>query len=108
MTWYTPMTGLQATAMFRVLGEGVDAPEAATMAYNYVGPGYFRTMGTKILMGREFERSERKQDICVLNQAAASFLFGHQRPSASTYEAWRRIRLLFEGVAQAPEEFRET
>ena len=80
VTWYTPMTGLQATAMFQVLGEGVDSPEAATMAYNYVGPGYFRTMGTKILMGREFERSERKQDICVLNQAAANFLFGHWMP----------------------------
>jgi hypothetical protein len=74
------MTGLQATAMFQALRGGADSPEGATMAYNYVGPGYFRTIGTKILSGREFERSERKRDICVLNQAAASFLFGHQAP----------------------------
>ena len=50
------------------------------VAYNYVGPGYFRTMGTRIVTGREFERKERKRDVCVLNQRAAAFLFGRQAP----------------------------
>jgi predicted permease len=80
VTWYTPMTGLQRTAVFQVIGEVANSPEGAAAAYNYVGPGYFRTMGTKILMGREFEKNERRRDICVLNQAAASLLFGRQAP----------------------------
>lgn|ERR1051325_214028 len=80
VTWYTPMTGSQPTAMFQAIADGVNPSESVLMAYNYVGPGYFRTMGTKILAGREFERNERKRDVCVLNQAAAAFLFGHQAP----------------------------
>jgi predicted permease len=80
VTWYTPMTGLQAAGPFQAVGSGARSPEEATMAYNYVGPGYFRTMGTRILTGREFESGDRRRDICVLNQAAATFLFGNAAP----------------------------
>jgi predicted permease len=82
VTWYTPMTGLQATATFQAMAE--TAPESITMAYNAVGSGYFRTMGTKIIDGREFQRNERKPDICILNQSAATNLFGHQ-PAIGQY-----------------------
>jgi hypothetical protein len=54
------------------------------MAYNAVGPGYFRTMGTKIIDGREFQKNERKRDVCILNQSAAMNLFGHQ-PAIGQY-----------------------
>jgi hypothetical protein len=49
------------------------------MAYNDVGPGYFRTMKTTILEGREFYDNERDRRACVLNQSAAAYLFPHQR-----------------------------
>jgi hypothetical protein len=49
------------------------------MAYNDVGPGYFRTMKTAILQGREFYDTERDRSVCVLNQSAAAYLFPHQR-----------------------------
>lgn len=78
VTWYTPMTGSQATAAFQAIGDR--ASEDSTMAYNFVGPGYFRTMGTKILTGREFERNERKHNVCVVNQSGAALLFGRQAP----------------------------
>jgi hypothetical protein len=32
-------------------------------------------METRILQGREFTRSERRLDVCILNQAAAGYLF---------------------------------
>ena len=48
------------------------------MAYNDVGPGYFRTMKTAILDGREFSANERDRSICILNQSAAAYLFPHQ------------------------------
>lgn len=48
------------------------------MAYNAVGPGYFRTMETQILEGREFEKNERSLNVCILNRSAADFLFPHQ------------------------------
>ena len=80
VTWYTPMTGYQATAPFQAVGSEARSAEDVTMSYNYVGAGYFRTMGTRILAGREFESSDRRRDICVLNQAAARFLFGSAAP----------------------------
>jgi ABC-type antimicrobial peptide transport system permease subunit len=48
------------------------------MAFNDVGPGYFRTMKTQILSGREFAKNDRMLNVCVLNESAAAFLFPHQ------------------------------
>jgi putative ABC transport system permease protein len=80
VTWYTPMTGDQATAWFQAPTRAASAPENMRMAYNDVGPGYFRTMKTTILEGREFEKQERDRSVCILNQAAAGFLFPRQAP----------------------------
>jgi hypothetical protein len=78
VTWFTPMTGSQVTATFQALGDGATSPEGVTLAFNSVGPGYFRTMETAILEGREFDPRERARDVCVLNQSAAASLFPHQ------------------------------
>ncbi len=78
VTWFTPMTGYDETSSFQALSGGEHAPEDPKMVYNEVGPGYFRTMKTKIVEGREFERQERDRTVCVLNQAAARYLFPGQ------------------------------
>ena len=75
VTWFTPMSGGQAVGRFRAAGQNGNAFREEPMAFNFVGPGYFRTMETRILQGREFTRSERRLDVCVLNQAAAGYLF---------------------------------
>lgn len=77
VTWYTPMTGYQSNARFETSDNGAP-PRASTLAYNHVGAGYFRTMTTKILDGREFETRERRRDVCVLNESAAKALFPGQ------------------------------
>jgi putative ABC transport system permease protein len=78
VTWFTPMTGSQVTAAFAPVGEDSAPAEGVTLAYNGVGPGYFRTMGTAIVEGREFDPRERARDVCVLNQSAAAVLFPRQ------------------------------
>src|SRR5207244_12214094 len=78
VTWFTPMTGSQVTATFVALADQGTSSDGATLAYNAVGPGYFRTMETAIIEGREFEPRERSRDVCVLNQAAAASLFPRQ------------------------------
>jgi len=78
-TLFTPMTSFQATSSFQAVGSGPNPPEDPRMAYNDVGPGYFRTMKTAILQGREFYDTERDRSVCVLNQSAAAYLFPHQR-----------------------------
>jgi predicted permease len=78
VTSFTPMTGFQAMATFQALREGGGDPVDAKLAYNDVGPGYFRTMRIRIVSGREFAKSERRNDICVLNLSAAHVLFARQ------------------------------
>jgi len=77
-TWYTPMTNSMATAVFQATGNGAGSREDSRMAWNEVGPGYFRTMQIRILAGREFERNERDRSVCILNKSAASHLFPQQ------------------------------
>ena len=78
-TLFTPMTSFQATSRFQAVTGGPTPPEDPRMAYNDVGPGYFRTMKTTILEGREFEDNERDRSVCVLNQSAAAYLFPRQQ-----------------------------
>jgi len=83
-TWLTPMTSFQATSGFQGASNGPSAPEDSRMAYNQVGPGYFHTMKTTILEGREFQDHERDRSVCVLNQSAAAYLFPRQ-PAVGQY-----------------------
>lgn len=78
-TWFTPMTSFQATSRFQAAGAGATPPEDPRMPYNKVGPGYFHTMKTAILAGREFQDHERDHSVCVLNQSAAAYLFPGQQ-----------------------------
>jgi predicted permease len=83
-TSQTPMTGVKITADFQAVSDGPNPPEDAQMPYNDVGPGYFQTMRTRIIEGREFDRNDRQLNVCILNQSAAEFFFPHQ-PALGRY-----------------------
>ena len=76
----TPMTGEKLTADFLAVSNGPNPPEDTQMPYNDVGADYFRTIQTRIIAGREFEKSDRQLDVCILNQSAANFFFAGQSP----------------------------
>jgi putative ABC transport system permease protein len=78
-TSQTPMTGIKLTADFQAVSGGANPPEDTQMAYNDVGPGYFRTMKTRIVAGREFDKNDRQLNVCILNQSAAEFFFPHEQ-----------------------------
>lgn len=78
-TSQTPMTGIKITADFQAVAEGPNPPEDTQLAYNDVGPGYFRTMKTRMLAGREFDRTDRALSVCILNESAAEFFFPRQQ-----------------------------
>ena len=77
-TSQTPLTGVEITSRFQAMSEGSTPPEDAHMAFNDVGPGYFETMRTRLIAGREFAKTERSLNVCIVNQAAAHFLFPQQ------------------------------
>ncbi len=79
VTFQTPMTGVRMTADFQAVSSGPSPPEDTQIPFNEVGPGYFRTMKTRILAGREFDKADRSLNVCVLNQSAAEFFFSHEQ-----------------------------
>jgi predicted permease len=71
-TWVTPVTGFAP----RINAHNVARPQdIQSIAYNDVGDGYFATIGTHLLAGREFTTQDRDRSTCVVNQAAAKLLF---------------------------------
>jgi len=79
VTFQTPMTGIKMTADFQAVSGGPSPPEDAQIPFNEVGPGYFRTMKTRILAGREFDKTDRSLNVCVLNESAAEFFFPREQ-----------------------------
>jgi hypothetical protein len=63
-----------AASGFQASG-GRSRSDGAQLAYNHVGPGYFHTMRTMVLAGREFERNDRDRSVCIVNETAAKRLF---------------------------------
>ncbi len=78
VTSKTPMTGEEVTSRFQAVGSGSNQSENVPLAFNDIGPGYFETMKTKIVAGREFAKNDRSLNICILNKLAAAFLFPQQ------------------------------
>jgi predicted permease len=76
----TPMTGEKVAGDFLAVSTAASPPEDSKMPFNDVGPRYFRTIQTRILAGRDFEKSDRSLDVCILNQSAANFFFPGQYP----------------------------
>ncbi|MBE7157189.1 MAG: ABC transporter permease [Rhodospirillales bacterium] len=79
VTSRTPLTGEPVNSAFQALGQGARGPGLQTLAFNDVGPDYFRTMAVPILSGREFGSNERHLNVCVVNQTAANVLFPNGR-----------------------------
>ncbi|HTU51886.1 MAG TPA: ADOP family duplicated permease [Acidobacteriaceae bacterium] len=75
-TWVTPLTGFAP----KVEAHSVANPQDRSIAFNEVGDGYFATIGTRVLAGREFTQQDRDRSICIVNQAAAQLLFPGGQP----------------------------
>ena len=72
----TPLHGLGQTAVFTSASSGKPAIDFANRYWvNDVGAGYFATLGTRLLAGREFSGEDADANTCVLNHAAAQRLF---------------------------------
>jgi predicted permease len=56
--------------------------ENIPVSVNFVSPGYFKTLGTGILLGREFTRVDRvgTPKVAVINKAMARYFFGNANP----------------------------
>lgn len=56
--------------------------ENPAVTVNFVGPDYFKTLGTPVLLGRDFTIADRvgAPKVAVINQAMAQYFFGDSNP----------------------------
>jgi predicted permease len=56
--------------------------ETIPVSVNFVSPGYFKTLGTGIVLGREFTDADRvaAPKVAVINKAMARYFFGNANP----------------------------
>jgi predicted permease len=83
-TWVTPVTGFAP----KIDVQGFEHPQdTRTIDWNDVGDGYFSTVGTHLLAGREFTPQDRDRSICIINQSAARLLFSSSQPLNDSLKA---------------------
>lgn len=70
-TWVTPVTGFAP----RVKAHNMASPHNDhAVTFNDVSDGYFATIGTHLLSGREFLPEDRDRSVCIVNQSAVRLL----------------------------------
>jgi predicted permease len=82
--------------MLRIQKMDNASAEPRTASMEAVSPGYFRTMGTRILRGRGFSRLAGRADEVVINEALANELWPHANPVG------RSVSLIFPAFAGMP------
>jgi predicted permease len=71
-------SGTESATTLQIEGFTASSPTDTVVAYDQVGPAYFRTIGARVLAGREFEASDNEQaaPVAVVNETMARFYFG--------------------------------
>ncbi|HZS45206.1 MAG TPA: FtsX-like permease family protein, partial [Blastocatellia bacterium] len=73
-----------------------------TFNENYVGDGYFKTLGIRVLLGREFLPSDRRGSprVAILNENLATKLFGSTDPTGHAIYFEKEDPILIVGVVR--------
>ncbi len=96
-TQILPVSGSLWTKAIQVEGHVSRSGEEDTAAFNIIGPGYFSTLGTPLVSGREFDDRDRGQSpkVAIVNETFARSFFGagrrlssgrHVTAAGATYE----------------------
>jgi predicted permease len=72
-------SGTESATEVQVEGFTARVDSDTAVAYDYVGPGYFNTIGEHLLRGRDIEPrdNETAPKVAVLNESMARFFFPH-------------------------------
>ncbi|HVH88730.1 MAG TPA: FtsX-like permease family protein, partial [Terriglobales bacterium] len=76
----TPISGAGANRGVTVEGYEAKPGELRNVMENWVAPKYFETLGTPLLLGRDFEFEERGGRVAIINQTMARYYFGNTNP----------------------------
>ena len=79
---WSPLAGWSGFTDARVEGYTPKPEENPAVTVNFVGPSYFKTLGMKVLAGRDFTQGDTAgtPKVAVINEAMAQHFFGDTNP----------------------------
>jgi predicted permease len=83
LTWYLPLGTEHSNGNFQLERQEPVAGQPGVFFNQFgAGPGYFATLGTRLLQGREFSEADREgaPRVAIINEAAASRYWPGQNP----------------------------
>ena len=99
---FSPLAGWSGFTDARVEGYTPQQGEYPAISVNFVGPRYFGTMGTAVLLGRDISEEDRAGTprVAVINQAMAQHFFGDRNPIGRRFSipGWKADASLMEIV----------
>lgn len=80
-------SGTESGTTIEVPGFPSTDPDALSVPYDDVGPGYFRALGARLVRGRDFEAQDDETGgrVAVVNQSMAAFYFRDQDPMGRSF-----------------------
>jgi predicted permease len=83
----TPISGSTYSIAVDVEGYAPQSPRDSQMWANYVSPGFFATLGTPLLAGRDFDQRDTaaSAQVAIINQTAARKFFRTANPVGHEY-----------------------
>lgn len=114
-TNWLPLSGFWNTTDFLVEGQPLEKADQKHQADDrLVTPGYFSTMGVRLLKGRDFTEADRSgsEPVAIINSALALRFFGSADPldkvlqlgDAARPERWRIVGVVGDVKAFGPEQ----
>jgi putative ABC transport system permease protein len=80
--WFTPFSGMEWNEGITVEGYKASSGEEPLVWFNWITPGYFSTMRTPLLAGREFTPADTASStrVVIVNQTMARRFFPNSNP----------------------------
>src|SRR5262249_26547552 len=83
----TPISGMGMSAPIQAHLPNAPTGRDAQVEFNFVSPGFFATLGTPLLSGRDFKEGDtaHTQPVAIINQTAARRFFREDNPVGKYY-----------------------
>ena len=87
-SWRTPVTGYEWNEHVSVDSPGAPKGDDSLVYFNYASPGYFVTLHSPLLAGRDFQPSDTKTAprIAIVNETVARKFFPGTNPVGKTFQ----------------------
>jgi predicted permease len=101
MAGVTPVSHRSWSEEIQIDGFAAKSREDASVMVNSVSPGYFETLGTPLLAGRDFNKYDTVDStpVAIVNEAFVHKYFGAANPLGRAYR-WQDLRFEIVGVVK--------